>query len=135
ERKNLVNPVQELRVEMPAQGPVPKVLLRARLQPQPAAPASLIAMMVRFRFQGSGVAGHKDQGVAEVDFPVAGGEHQPAGIEHIKQGPGDLLAGLFKFVEQDNARFAERSLNLLKIKQDRKSTRLNSSHVKISYAV
>src|SRR5690606_41914546 len=75
-------------------------------------------------FLGLPVAFHQDaryaEGTPEVHGPFLGGEHQP-GKQQEQHGhqPGQPMPS--------NGRST--------LAQDRKSTRLNSSHVKISYAV
>ncbi len=72
---------------------------------------------MRLRLQRTGVAGHEDQGVAEVDLAVAGGKHQPTGVQHVQQRAHHFLAGFFDFIKQHNAGFAERALYLVQIEQ------------------
>src|SRR2546427_9021094 len=62
-------------------------------------------------------AGHDDDGVFEIDgASLAVGE--PSVVQHLEQHVEHVVMRLFDLV-----------------KQDRKSTRLNSSHSQISYAV
>ena len=86
-------------------------------KPSQPPPSPLVSLLVGLSVQGTGVAGHEDQGVAEVDLPIAGGEDQSAGVEHIEQGTDHFLAGLLDFIEQHDAGFAEGTLNLVQIKQ------------------
>src|SRR3712207_8403143 len=58
-------------------------------------------------------------------------------VHHLQQDAEDVLVGLLDLVEQDDAvrPAAHRLRQLAALVVDRKSTRLNSSHANISYAV
>src|SRR5690606_41056154 len=66
------------------------------------------------------------QGLAQVGLGLA--EHDL----QLGQQPGDRVAQIVGGVEQEPLLVLD---GLVQRRQDRKSTRLNSSHVKISYAV
>src|SRR5207302_7843560 len=63
-------------------------------------------------------------------------DHQvPAGVGELLQQINDGLFKELSFVDADHARVRAQLVTQVLDEADRKSTRLNSSHVKISYAV
>src|SRR5690606_41364955 len=63
-------------------------------------------------------------------------ERQREIIELVKQGKNNRQIAELLFISENTVKYHLKVIyNILNISQDRKSTRLNSSHVKISYAV